>query len=317
MKKLERVTVYGSLGLRRGISDLLWAFRRSSRLEEFPAYLDDHPFQVIKRIKDEMKSGLKSADVVIMPHYAVKSLAKDGIVAERSRRERGQTPLGYDDGATIPVGVTFMAMAYDSRRVKRRDLPEDLGGLADAKWTGKLGAQSLTSSKSGNLGAWYFSFLRGEAGPDTWSHFVEGLARDRGLRTFDCIDHLLQGLLEGEVSLALTVYSLAYFREKSGGSPVALVEDARVPHMMTFTSVGLLKGSEDNPAAARFVEFLLTPVAQKIIGTIPGIAPVAPGVGPSYDFEHTLKESTQYHPSDDEFEALPRDIEEFRSLGLP
>ena len=47
----ERVIIYASLGLRSGTSDLLWAFRKKHTLEEFPVYLDDHPFQVQERIR--------------------------------------------------------------------------------------------------------------------------------------------------------------------------------------------------------------------------------------------------------------------------
>ncbi len=68
MKPEERVVVYGSLGLRKGISDLLWAFRKSNRMEEFPSYLDEHPFQVMKRIRTEAKNGMRTVDVVLMPH---------------------------------------------------------------------------------------------------------------------------------------------------------------------------------------------------------------------------------------------------------
>jgi ABC-type Fe3+ transport system substrate-binding protein len=319
LKANDRVVIYGSLGLRRGISDLLWAFRKSNKLEEFPAYFDDHPFQVMERIRQERKHGMQTADVVIMPHYAVGALGTEGLLG-------GYLPPGANDllpnirataDGAFPIGVTFMAMAYDSRTVGKAELPKKLSDLTHGTWKGKLGAQSLTASRSGNLGVWYLSFLKQELGEEDWMKFVQSLGGSNAPKAYDCIDHLLQGLLDGDIKLALTVYSLAYFREKSGGSPIALVDTRSIPHMMTFTSAALLEGSSDSLPAMRFLDFLLTPAAQRIIGSIPGIAPVLPGVKPSYDFEHSYDEKTRFRPTNDDYSEVARSVALFQKLKLP
>jgi ABC-type Fe3+ transport system substrate-binding protein len=319
MRPNDGVVVYGSLGLRRGISDLLWAFRKANRLEEFPAYLDDHPYQVMERIRKELKNRMRTADVVIMPHYAVQTLAGEGLVARYEPEGSSESPpnmRGPGNGAT-PVGVTFMAMAYDKTRLGPEELPSSLSELAEGTWKGKLGIQSLTASKAGNLGAWYLAFLRRQAGEERWTRFVKSLSKENRPRAYDCIDHLLQGLLEGSVRLALTVYSLAYFREKSSGSPVALVDAARIPHMMTFTSAALVDGSDKSAPARKFMDFLLSSEAQKIIGSIPGIAPVRRGVHASYDFEHRYGPKTEFHPDVADASATKKAVELFRKLGVP
>src|SRR5437870_9404159 len=116
-------------------------------------------------------------------------------------------------------------------------------------------------------------------------NLLHSLTGPNSPKTYDCIDHLLQGLLEGAVRIGLTVYSLAYFREKTSGSPVALLRMKEAPPMLTFTSAGLVKGAEENASARRFLDFLLTEDAQGIIGTIAGIAPTRPGIRASYPFE--------------------------------
>ncbi|HZW84712.1 MAG TPA: extracellular solute-binding protein [Nitrososphaerales archaeon] len=320
MRSLERVVVYGSLGLRRGVSDLLWAFRKSSRLEEFPAYLDDHPFQVMQRIRSEMKGGLNTADIVLMPHYAVTSMGKEGLLITPGMTQSAvdvPANLRGSDKFAVPVGTTFMAMAYNTKRVRPQDLPTGPSDLTSRRWKNKLGTQSLTSSRSGNLGAWYMSYLKRRMTSREWTGLTESLGNDNSPRAYDCIDHLLQGLLEGEVDLALTVYSLAYFREKLGGSPIALVDGNSIPHMMTFTSAALVKGSKSNPSAKKFLRFLLTPRAQEIIGSIPGIASVDPSVKEKYDFEHHVDESTEFHPTPKDFKDLGQNLELFRTLKLP
>lgn len=318
MKPTGRLVVYGSLGLRRGISDLLWAYRKANRLEEFPAYLDDHPFQVIERVRGEMKHGLRTADVVLMPHYAVSAMDDEGLLAVHERSSNGFSPnMRGDRTKAVPIGATFMAMAYNTEVLRKEELPARLSRLADSRWKGRLGAQSLTSSRSGNLGAWYLSFLRKKVGRKEWDPFMKSLSGPNMPSTYDCIDHLLQGLLGGDVDLALGVYSLAYFRERNSGAPVALVPSASIPHMMTFTTAGILKNAEQPVSAGRFIDFLTTAEAQAIIGAIPGIAPLRRGVSTSYDFEHALGPATEFHPSPEDAKYTEDSIHIFRKLNLP
>jgi len=319
LKANDRVVVYGSLGLRKGLSDLLWAFRKSSRLEEFPAYFDDHPFQVMERIRQERRHKMRTADVVIMPHYAVATMGAEGVLAGYLPAETNNAPPNMqatNDGA-VPIGVTFMAMAYNTRALGGAELPKKLSDLTRSTWKGQLGTQSLTASRAGNLGVWYMSFLKRESAEEDWKAFIDSLGGINAPIAYDCIDHLLQGLLDGDISLALTVYSLAYFREKSAGSPITLVDSRSIPHMMTFTSAALLEESSDSLPARRFLDFLLTPAAQKIIGNIPGLAPVLTGVEPGYNFEHRWTEKTKFHPTIDDFREVAHSVDLFQKLKLP
>ncbi len=317
MKPTGRLVVYGSLGLRRGISDLLWAYRKANRMEEFPAYLDDHPFQVMDRIRADRANGMKTADVVLMPHYAIMAMESEKLLDSVRPPIEGIPKNMRSSGKSVPIGATFMAMAYDSKALKAGDIPDSLEDVAGKEWRGRLGAQSLTSSKSGNLGAWYLSCLRTSAAKSHWGSFLESISGPNRPKTYDCIDHLLQGLLEGDVALALTVYSLAYFREKTQGASVRLVPSSRIPHMMTFTSAGIVSGSEQPDSAKRFIDFLVSPQGQRIVGEIPGIAPVRRGVPASYDFEHTINSKTGFFPQPDDVKAAEESVRLFRKLGLP
>jgi ABC-type thiamine transport system substrate-binding protein len=272
----------------------------------------------MQRIKLERKHGMRSADVVLMPHYAVSTMGREGELGDHASPSANDalTNTRVSPDGAVPVGVSFMAMAYNTKVLGTKSLPSDLSDFGES-WKGRLGSQSLTASRAGNLGAWYLSFLRSETEKEVWIEFVSSLGKENRPLTYDCIDHLLQGLINREVGLALTVYSLAYFREKTAGSPVALVEASRIPHMMTFTSAGLVKESEDSRPARKFMGFLLTPQAQDIIGSIPGIAPVLRKTKASYDFEHEYDERTQFHPKEKDFSQIESDLALFRKLGLP
>jgi len=319
LKPLERVVVYGSLGLRPGLSELLWAFRKRHKLEEFPVYLDDHPFQIYQRITSEIKNGMRTADVVMMPHYSLLRLSRENMLARHEAKEAGEYSAQFRDAKSrwFAAAVTFMSMAYSPRTLDKRSLPRSLEDLSSRELTGALGSQSLTASKAGNLGAHYIAFLKRRVGTERWIKFVETLAAANRPRTYDCIDHLLQGLLDGEHKLALTVYSLAYFREKTGGSSVALLKMDDAPQMFTFTSVGILRTSEGNDSAGRFLDFLLSEEAQKIVGTIPGLLPSRQGVKARYPVEVSFGPDTGYHPDEKDLREVADAVELFGRLGLP
>ena len=319
MKKLERVTIYASLGLRPGISELLWAFRKKHTLQEFPVYLDDHPFQIHERIRQEMKHGMRTADIVLLPHYMTLQLKREGLLTPYDPKELdGYRQKFYDDERNwFAVGVTFMSMAYNSRRLRPKDLPESLDDLSSERWRNKLGMQSLTASKSGNLGAHYVAFLRRWAGEKKWFSFLRSLGGASNPRTFDCIDHLLQGLIDGNHDLSLTVYSLAYFRERNAGSPVASFGMGDAPRMLTFTSTGLLRTAREKVSARKFLDFILSEDAQKIIGSISGISPARVDVRASYPFEVEYDSSSAFYPDEADLKGMPTVLKTFRSMNVP
>jgi len=319
LKQLERVVVYGSLGLRPGVSELLWAFRKRHKLEEFPVYLDDHPFQIHQRITNEMNNGMRTADVVMMPHYSLLRLARENMLARHESKEAENYPSRFHDPKSrwFAAAVTFMSMAYDPRTLGKGGIPRRLDDLSSRELMGALGSQSLTASKAGNLGVHYIAFLKRRVGTERWTKFVESLAAANRPKTYDCIDHLLQGLLDGEHKLALTVYSLAYFREKTAGSSVALLKMVDAPQMFTFTSVGILRTSEGNDSAKRFLDFLLSEEAQKIIGGIPGLLPSRTGIRASYPVEVGFGPDTAFHPDEADLRDVADALEQFKRLGLP
>lgn len=319
MKKLDRVVIYGSLGLRPGLPELLWSFRKANKLEEFPVFLDDHPFQVVQRIEQEKKNGMRTADLVIMPHYVVMGMAAKGMLASHSAPNSEAYPRGFADakGLWQSMAITFMSMVYNSETTKAEDLPKSIEDLSSKPFRSALGLQSLTASKAGNLGVHYMAFLKGKLGERRFSAFVRDLSEGNRPKAYDCIDHLIQGLLDRETKIALTVYSLAYFREKTAGSPVALLKMKDAPQMVTWTTSALLKGSEENESARRFLDFVLSPKAQRLIGRIPGLHPALPGVGTSYPFEVAVGPKTEFHPDAEDLAAAAKAAESFTMLGLP
>ncbi|MDG6915209.1 MAG: substrate-binding domain-containing protein, partial [Nitrososphaerota archaeon] len=195
--------------------------------------------------------------------------------------------------------------------------PPSLEQIASPRSPGALGLQSLPSSKFGNIGAPYMNFLRRKVSAKRWRDFLESLAGQNRPTTYDCIDHLLQGLIDGDHRLSLTVYSLAYFRERTAGSPVRSFATEGIPRMLTFTTVALLKTARENRSARKFLDFLLSEDGQRLIGRITGIAPSMPGVKAGYPFEVEYSSKDVFHPDAEDAESLSSTLESFSKLGLP
>jgi ABC-type Fe3+ transport system substrate-binding protein len=318
LKGIERVTIYASLGLRKGIPELLWTFIKKYVLQEFPVYLDDHPFQILERIKLEKKNGMKTADIVLLPHYMILRMKGEGLLASYKPAGVAAFPNKFHDphGNWFAAGITFMSMAYNTQALRFSELPTTLEELASSKWKNRLGMQSLVSSSVGNLGAQYIASIRRTAGEERWLEFLKKLPT-LGVKTFDCIDHLIQGLLDRQIDIALTVYSLAYFRERILNSPVASFHMRDVPRMLTFTSAGLTKWSANNDSAKLFLDFLASSEAQQIIGTIPGISPSRPGFKTDYDFETKYSGRDTFHPDAQDLKELPCALEIYKKLHVP
>jgi len=318
MQEIEKITIYASLGLRKGIPELLWAFRKKYALQEFPVYLDDHPFQILERIRQETKNGMKTANIVLLPHYMILRMKKEKLLAPFKPAGIESFPPKFHDPADswFAAGITFMSMAYNTKSVKPSDLPKTLEELSSSRWKNRLGMQSLVSSSVGNLGAQYIASIQRTVGQERWKEFLKEISTLQ-VKTFDCIDHLIQGLLDRQIDIALTVYSLAYFREKILNSPVASFEIPDVPRMLTFTSAGLTKWGRDNESAKTFLDFLASTEAQKIIGTIPGISPSKPGAKTDYEFEAKYSGRNTFHPDEEDLKELPRALKLYKELGMP
>jgi ABC-type Fe3+ transport system substrate-binding protein len=318
MMNQRNTIIYASLGLRKGIPELLWAFRKSNILEEFPVYLDDHPFPIFQRIRQESGFGMKTADVVLLPHYMALRMKSEGMLHSYSPKGIESYPTKFRDPGRkwFALGITYMSLAYNTESVSPWDLPKTIEELSSDKWKDRLGMQSLVSSSVGNLGAQYIASIRRQVGDKRWMTFLNRIS-SLNVKTFDCIDHLVQGLLDKRIDIALTTYSLAYFRERIVNSPVKSFEIQDIPRMLTFTSAALTKWGENNSSARTFLDFLASNEAQRIVGTIPGISPSKPGIRTDYDFEVNYTAKSKFHPDRTDILELPKLLEVFKNLGLP
>ncbi len=272
LDKVKRTTVYAALGLRKGVSELLWSYRKKYSMEEFPAYLDDHPLPILTRVEQEIKNGMKTADIVIAPHYLLLMMKKRGLLGSYRSPELSAHPSWAQNSSWVGIGVTTMFPSYNTS-LARGKLPGDFDDLIRRYSKGGLASQAFTTSSAGNLTTLYFAALRRVLGERAWSSMIDKISGEKQPKTYDCIDHLLQAVARGDHSVAITVYSLAYERMREEKAPIAQLVIPELPVLWTLTSAGLVKGAEDRLPPRHFIDFLLSREGQRKLGRIRGITP--------------------------------------------
>jgi iron(III) transport system substrate-binding protein len=138
--------------------------------------------------------------------------------------------------------------AYNTRLVRKDELPKDYAGFADPKWKGKLGIEADDSDWFGGL--------------------IDHLGEERGLKLFRDIvatngvsvrkgHTLLANLItSGEVPLALTAYAYRAIQLKNSGAPVDWFTVP--PTIARLEGIGVARRAAHPNAAILFYDFMLS-----------------------------------------------------------
>ena len=210
----------------------------------------------MQRIIAEHKAGKFDWDVVLNPAHDCETLAREKLVVEvRSPYHADLIEKGlptHRQWATFNVDV-FTA-AYNTKLLKKEDLPKSYEDLLDPKWKGKLAVEA-------NDHAWYGSLLA-EMGEERGSKFFEKLIATNGLSVRKGHSLLAGMVAAGEVPLALTVYSWNAPQLKRKNAPI---ETHYLQPLYAMMSAVAMSSKAPHPhAAALFYDFVLSE-GQKIM----------------------------------------------------
>ena len=148
------------------------------------------------------------------------------------------------------VGITIdvWAAAYNTRLVKKEDLPKAYQDLLDAKWKNRLGIEADDAG--------WFGLLIDTMGEQRGRKLFADIVSANGM-SFRKGHSLLTSLVaSGEVPLALTVYSWNPVQLKKKGAPVEsfLLQ----PVLAQFSTLAMFKKAPHPNAAALFYDFMLS-----------------------------------------------------------
>jgi iron(III) transport system substrate-binding protein len=208
-------------------------------------------------------------------------LARDAILAVLPAATLDKVPARFRAPGKRWVGTSGRArvIAYNTQALKAAQLPKSIWELTKPQWKGKIGLPPTNASFQA-----FVAVMRIVAGEDRTRDWLVAV-KANGARLYSGNTQVVQAVASGEVQVGLVNhYYLHNLRVQTpnmpvenyflgGGDPGALVNCA---------GVGILATSDNKAAAQKFVDFLLSPWAQRFIARGPGAAeyPLIRGVTP-------------------------------------
>jgi len=226
--------------------------------------------KVLARAVTEMRAGRSDADVVETNGPQMESLYREkGLQPLKSARVKDLMPQALrPHGYWVGTRINMFVQSYNTRLVKKEELPKSYADLTNPRWKGRLGIEAEDED--------WFAMVVKELGEENGLRVFREIVRVNGLSVRK--GHtLLAGLVaSGEIPLALTTYSHGTEKMKKKGAPVEWF--AIAPAIGRANGIGIAKSPPHPNAAALFVDFLLSPEGQAILqrgGYVPASLKVA------------------------------------------
>jgi iron(III) transport system substrate-binding protein len=157
----------------------------------------------------------------------------------------------------MPDRLAYLGVAYNTRLVRREELPQTYEGFLDARWKGRIGLEA------GDI-VWLAGIVR-QWGEPRGMKFFNSLAQMRpDVRSGHTL--LTQLVISGEIPVGLTVYSSSVEAGKRSGAPIDWLPVE--PVIAQPLGIGLAKRAPHPHAALLFADFVLSPAGQALFASL-------------------------------------------------
>jgi iron(III) transport system substrate-binding protein len=205
---------------------------------------------VLQRGAAEARAGRFDADVFETNGVEMESLQREKLLQEV------QSPHLADiaPAALLPhrewVGtrLNVFVAAYNTKLVKKDELPKSYDDLLDPRWKGKLAIEA-------NDFDWFAATVK-HLGEDRGLKLFREIAARNGLSMRKGHTLLANLVISGEVPLALTVYQYKAQQLKNDGAPIDWF--VVPPAVARFQGVGIARRAPHPHAAVLFFDFMLS-----------------------------------------------------------
>jgi iron(III) transport system substrate-binding protein len=173
--------------------------------------------------------------------------------------------IGLNDGWT---GITRRArvIMYNTELVSPQDVPRSIFDLTDPIWKGEVAAAGSTN---GSMQA-QIATMRMAIGDEATEAWLRDLIRN-DVTFFGGHTDVRRAVGAGEFKLGL-VNHYYFHLQKEEGDPVAMVfpdqDEGQIGLITNASAIGIIKGTNNSPAAQAFVDFLLSTEGQRIFSQL-------------------------------------------------
>ena len=214
---------------------------------------------VLQRTVAEASARRYDADVVHISAPEMEALARERLLRPVSSPAQadlqpGSVPAHREWAATL---LSVWVQAYNTRAIRKDQLPKTYRDLLDPRWKGKLGIEASDQD-------WFASVVDATGGGDAGLAFFRTLVSTNGLSVRRGHSLLTNLVASGEVPLALTVYSYMPEQAKKKGAPIDWF--ALEPVVARSNGVGVTRRAPHPNAALLFYEYMLTDAQPRFVG---------------------------------------------------
>jgi len=206
--------------------------------------------QLVQRAVTEARGGRFDADVYETGGAAMESLHREKLLQQvKSPAFVDLNPAALTaHGEWTGTRLNVFVAAYNTRLIRRNDLPRSYDDLLDPKWKGKLGIEADDSD--------WFGALMDQLGEERGLKLFRGIAATNGISVRKGHTLLANLIISGEVPLAITTYAYRVEQLKKKGAPVDWF--ALPPVIARFEGVGVARRAPHPEGAVLFYDFMLT-----------------------------------------------------------
>ncbi len=188
------------------------------------------------------------------------------------------------DGSWFGVSGRSRVIMYNTKLLKPEELPKSVFELTDPKWKNRI---SMATTRNESVVAWVTALRLTKGDAFTKDYLLK--LKANGIVTLKGHTDVRKAVGRGEFSLGL-INHYYYHLELQDGSAVGVLYPDQSPNdlgvLVNVAGAAIVKNTKRLREAQLFLDFLVSPAAQKLFAELnfeypllPGV-PVAPGVRP-------------------------------------
>ena len=213
--------------------------------------------EVLNRTLQEARAGRNTVDVVETNGPELESLHREQILQLVKSPYHGDLigPAILPHGEWTGTRLNVFVQAYNTKLIRKEDLPKTWEDLTNPKWKGKLGIEQEDSD--------WLAGIFGEIGEDKAQKLFKQIVATNGMSVRKGHTLLTQLVASGEVPMALTVYNYKAEQLRADGAPIDWFTIGNA--IARPNGVGVARKAPHPSAALLFYDFELSPEGQQVI----------------------------------------------------
>jgi iron(III) transport system substrate-binding protein len=210
--------------------------------------------KVLQRVITEAGAGRFDVDAVFVGSGELEALHREKLLQPVSSSNHQNLLSMPAHREWAPAFLTVWVQAYNTRAVRKEELPRTYQDLRDPRWKGRLGIEAGNDD--------WFGKLLSEMGEQKGLELFRGIVAVNGMSVRK--GHSLLGnlIVSGEVPFAITMHSVIAEWGKKHGAPIDWI--ALEPLIARANGIGLARKAPHPQAALAFYEFMIGDEGQKL-----------------------------------------------------